>query len=363
MTFSINADDLPRFMACNGSRLLAASVPPTQGDTAARDEGTAAHYMATTAFNNVMTVEEMINRKAPNGVYMTEEMGEHVKNYLDTLTVHAGFANFALRAMEIQTDHENVNGRCDYGAFTNDGNLTIADFKYGWRIVEPEMNWTLISHAIAITNNLPEYPRSITCAIYQPRPYHRDGDFRKWIIGFPELQALRDQLYTALRNPSNQLHTSNFCGKCPANATCPAARLAGMNSIEATETAHNDDMSNNELSIELDNLNRAQDMIKSRLEALEELAKHRIKAGQVVDNYSVEMGLGKTIFKPEITADLLQALTCKDLSVKKLVTPAEAKRQGVNPDFLASITTRPTTGVKLVRISANKKAEKLFKTG
>jgi hypothetical protein len=100
-------------MACNGSRLLAASVPPMEKDNTVRDEGIAAHHMAVTAFNNLFAIEEMVGRKAPNGVYMTEEMAEHVQDYLDTLTVGHGFADFSLRAMEIQTDHESVSGRAD----------------------------------------------------------------------------------------------------------------------------------------------------------------------------------------------------------------------------------------------------------
>jgi hypothetical protein len=357
--FRITADELPRFMACNGSRLLAASVPQENVDTTARDEGTAAHYMATTAFNNAFTVPEMVGRKAPNGVYMTEEMAEHVQEYLDKLTL-TGFRNFASSAMEVPADHLNVSGRADYAAFTDDFNLMITDFKYGWRIVNPEMNWTLISHAIGIIDKTRNIPTSVTFAIFQPRPYHPDGAWRIWKIGYLELLDLRDRLYHALNNPSDQLHTSNHCNKCPALATCPAARLAEMNAIEATDIAHDDTMADADLSFALDTLNRAQDMIKSRLEALEELAKFRIKSGKVVDNYSVEMGLGKTRWLPYVTADMLQMLTGKDLAKRTLVTPAEAKRQGVNEEFVKTVTERPQTGVKLVRISADKKAKKLF---
>lgn len=358
----INADDLPRFMACNPSIRMAASVPPSSEaiDNTTRDEGIAAHYMATAVFSNAYAIEELVGRKAPNGVYMTEEMSEHVREYLDTLTVSHGFANFAMREMEVNADHASVSGRADYGAFTSDFKMTIADFKYGYRIVNPDLNWTLISHAIGIIERTRNIPATIDFAIFQPRPFHRLGAWRVWSIGYTQLLDLKDQLYRALETPSDQLHTSNFCGKCPANATCPAANAASMNAIDVVETAHDETMSDADLSTQLDTLNRASNMIKSRVEALEELAKHRIKAGAIVNNYSVEMGLGKTKWKEHVTAGMLKGLTGKDLVKDALVTPAEAKRRGVNEEFIKLVTERPTTGLKLVRISADEKAKRLF---
>lgn len=354
----INADDLPRFMACNGSRLMQPSYPAVPGDNTIRDEGIAAHFMSTAAFNNV-PLENMTNTKAPNGVFMTNEMTAHVADYLDNITVFHGFADFALRAMEVNCDHESVSGRADYAAFTSDQAITVGDFKYGYRIVEPDMNWTLISHCIKLSIDFPG-AQKFNIFIFQPRAYHRKGAFRVWSIDRFKLNSLRDQLYDALANPSDRLNTSVHCGKCPANATCPAAQMAGMNAIEAGDIAHNDDIHNDFLSYELDILKRAADTIKARLEALQELAQHRITYGQPVPNYSLEHGLGKTRFKEGITPDLLFALTGKDLSKKELVTPAEAKRRGVNEKFLETVTERPSTGKKLVRITADDKARKLF---
>src|SRR4051812_25571303 len=133
--FKIIADDLPRFMACNGSRLMVAAMPPSSDDTSARDEGTAAHYMATAAFRGNHSISELIDRKAPNGVYMTEQMAEHVEGYLDVLRD----SEWQLGGVETDTSHNGIEwlvaGRADAAQYQT-RLIRIVDFKYGWRIVE-----------------------------------------------------------------------------------------------------------------------------------------------------------------------------------------------------------------------------------
>lgn len=356
---TINADDLPRFMACNGSRLMAGEIPPSS-DTSLRDEGTAAHHMAVQVFAGHHTLEELIDRKAPNGVYMTSEMAQHVNDYLQLAINDA-----TLKQMEVDTSHNYgtvwaVNGRADFILQFFNSTLRITDFKYGWRIVEPENNWTLISHAIGICKQRGFEFSNIELQIFQPRPYHPDGALRTWAIPTAHLVTLDMELSRVLTHPLDELHTSAHCANCPALATCPAARKAEMNSIDATDTVFSDTVSNELLSFSLDNLNRASEMIKERKKAFEELAQHRIKAGQVVDNYSVGIGYGHSKFKEGIDGAMLQMLTGQKLTIETTVTPAEAKRRGVPEDILKSLTERPVTGVKLERVKASTKAKRLL---
>lgn len=359
---SINADDLPRFMMCNGSRLLSGEIPTTTPiDTTARDEGTAAHYMATVAFTGQRSIDEMIDRKAPNGTYMTADMAEHATAYLEILQSQA--RSFGV---ELDTTHDRspawvIKGRTDWIGLKAVDHLHVIDFKYGWRIVEPDENWTLISHAVGFMKQQPTVaPPFISLSIFQPRPHHPDGKLRTVTYTHQELRDAYATLDYKLSNPSDDLRTSNYCGNCPALAQCPAARLAQFNAIEAAETAYHDTIDNNTLTQTLETLNRAQDMIEQRLKAFEELAKHRITQGQVIDNYSVEMGYGHTRWNDGMTPEILHMLTGKDLEQRKLVTPAEAKRRGVNPDVIKPLTERLPTGIKLVRVDANKKAARLF---
>lgn len=358
----ITADELPRFMACNGSHKMGIANPPSVGDTTARDEGTAAHYMATQVSFGKNTIAGLIDKKASNGVFMTAEMGEYVSDYLDAIGQPEGW-------FEYDTTHDNsphwiVPGRTDYIHANKEAEtLRVVDFKYGYRIVEPQHHWTLVSHALGYIKAMNFAPKRIDLQIFQPRPYHPDGPLRTWTIDYVTLTQLYAQMNNTLCHPADMLHTSNHCNKCRSLAICPAARAAEMNSIDASDIVYNDTINNAELAFILENLSLAENMIEQRKKAFEELAKHRISTGQVVENYAVETSLGNSRFMEGITVEALKVITGKDLSVPKLCTPAEAKRRGVGKLVIENMTYRPRTGEKLVRIDANKKAQRLFGHG
>lgn len=355
--FTITADELPRFMACQGSRKMFRSVPPSpEGDQTTRDEGTAAHWLVAATAHGEHTLEELIDRKAPNGVYIDAMMAEHVGDYLAAIGT---YGDFELET-SFGTDAYRVNARADHIANYGDV-LVIDDFKYGWRIVEPEMNWTLIAHAIGYCSLGQYQPSKIMFRIYQPRPHHRDGKIRTWEITYTELAALWAQLAMALTNPSDELNTGPQCDTCPALATCPAARNASYNAIDLSATVFNENVDNTELTFHIDQLRRAQSLLEARLKASEELAVHRLRNGQVLDNYSVETSLTNRQWKDGIDVAMLQMLTGKNCAAKpKAITPAQVEKLGVDKAIVNSLSERIPTGFKLVRVSAAAKAKKIF---
>lgn len=363
---TISATDLPHFMQCNGSRLLQAPFVTQSEDTTIRDEGTAAHYVAQMLFDSRITMDGLLNQKAPNGVFITSEMMQHVSDYIDELLIRHDYQEVGI--MEIETSHrlENtyqINGRADHILYYADTRtLHINDFKYGYRIVEPEMNWTLISHAIGfVRTRLPDWPFSIVFTIVQPRAPHNDGPVRSWEITGSQLAMLADQLDRTLAAPRDELQTGPNCGKCPALAICPAAHAMRMNALDTATIAFEDGIDNERLSYELDLLNHALKVIEDGLSARKELAQHRLKAGAVIKNYGMKQDYGNTAWNSGLTLEMLQVLTGKQLSEPaKICTPAEAKRRGVSEDVVKSLTYRPMKGVQIVRMDHEKQAKKAF---
>jgi Protein of unknown function (DUF2800) len=354
---AVNADDLTRLVECNGSRLMLPSSPHVEGDRTARDEGDAAHYMAVAIFNGEFTLEQLVDQKAPNGVYMTSEMSDYVQQYLIALEcgqveVNTSFGN----------DQYRVNARCDHVVYQQSiDTLTIDDFKYGWGLIEPENNWTLAAHAIGYCLSHSIQPARICLRIHQPRPYHPHGKIRSITLTFDELWVMYQRIDATMLQPTNELHTGlSWCVKCDALATCPAAHKANMNAFDATDVAFDDKIPNDVLSYNLDLLRNAGAMIKNRLDALENLAMHRLKIGEVIDNYAVENQFANTRWKTGLEPSAVMMLTGKDLSKPGLVTPGEAKKRGVPELVIKSLTERPMTGIKLVRAEASKRAEKLL---
>lgn len=351
-----DATRLPRLMQCLGSHYMPVPVVAADDDTTDRDEGNAAHFMAQVAFGGT-PLDDLIGQRAYNGIIMDAEMASHVRRYLESLDCGAMEV-----ATTITTDRWIINARADHIVF-RDGHLTVDDFKYGYRLVMPDMNWTLIAHAVGycIENNV--QPHTITLRIHQPRRYHPDGPLREWSFDYATLCAFYQQIDERLSSGGKMLQTGTFCPTCPAAATCPAFRDASMNALDVCSRLYSDDLPNPLLASELDLLTQAQTIIEGRLTAMQGLAKHKIAQGEVVPMYGLEQQYANRKFKKGITAAAIRVLTGKDAAVEKTVTPAELARRGVNEDILALLTERPMTGVKLVRGDPDARARRLLRKG
>ncbi len=351
----ITATRLPVFMRCNGSIRMPDALPGDD-DPTRRDEGTAAHYVAVRMFNGDQP-SALIGTKAPNGYVIDADMCQFAAEYLSTLDCGE---------MESITSHSGqsyrVNGRADHIKW-NAANyiLTVDEYKYGHRIVDAKMNWTLISHAVGFAAIHGLTPDRIVFRVYQPRAHHHEGPLRIWEIDSIQFNDLRTQMMQTLNNPVDQLTTNPFCATCQSAPICPAYRSAGMNAIDATSAVFNDELSNEALGFELGMLRLASDTIKGRLAAIEELVTYRIKSGAIFEDYGLDPRIGNTRWKPFVTAPLLKALTGIDCAKDDMISPAEAKKRGIPLALLTLYTERPSIAPKLVKIDVDERARKLLK--
>lgn len=352
---------------------MAAALPNIEDDPTARNEGTAAHWAAKCIFDGI-NPETLIDRKAPNGFVVTGEMLDYVNEYLAALDCGE---------MEIETTFAGhgwaVKGRADHIKFSpntvigyiNGGNgnvledteniLTIDDFKYGFRIVEPEYNWTLIAHAIGYCIARQIQPATIIFRIHQPRPWHPGGKMREWRITYQELMNFYALIDDHLRSKPDELNTGPHCAKCRAEATCPARRLSSMNAIDASSAVFSDDMPNDDLEREMILLEYASKVIESRLTALKELATYKASNGAVFLQHGLQPQYAQTRWKPGLDGKILTVMTGIDCVKPATITPAEFKRRGGSESVMKSLTERPMTGTKLVRVDPDKLAKQLLR--
>jgi hypothetical protein len=373
---TVIADNLPRLMECNGSRLMSPAFPAVDVDPTARDEGTAADWMALQAFNGT-PIGTLINTPAKNGFYMTADMADYVDQYLAALDcgemqVDTSFGTDLWR-VGARADHIKYIARGERVEFVNGGNgnvlehplpseLHVDDLKYGYSLVDPEMNWTLIWHAIGYCITRQVQPDIIKLTIHQPRPHHPDGKHRTWTISYAELLELYARINATLSDPSNELRTGlSWCRRCHALASCPAATKARMNAIDATAIAFNDQLPDNALSYELDVVRMAKATLEAQLNALEEMATHRLRNGAVIDNYAMQPQFANTRWKPGIDARLLSMASKIDCEKPGTITPAEFKRRGGSEAVYNALTERPQTGIKLIRATADQRARRVLK--
>lgn len=350
------ATRLRREMVCIGSARMEPSFPSIDADRTGRNEGDAAHWLAKEVFDGRGTLEEYGDRKAANGTYITSEMSDHVAGYLSalncgTMEVNCDFGN----------DRWRVNARADHIIYTPQ-DLTVDDFKYGWHIVEPDENWTLLAYAIGYCITRQVQPAVIHLRIHQPRPLHRDGKLRTWSISYAQLMEYYAQLDARLSNPTDELRASiEHCGRCYANATCPAAAQAMYNAMDAAGIAYRDNIGDDELAYILDEAETAQATLDARVEAFRDLAAHRIRdLGGVIRNRAWEQRFGHRKWRDGLDPATVQILTGVDVSKSGMITPAAAERAGIAKAIMATMTETPSIGGKLVRVDSARRAAKLL---
>lgn len=357
--FRIDATNLGRAMNCNGSRLLDRPPLPDNSETLIRDEGNAFHWLAQEMFEGRLLAANAVGLQAYNGVFITAAMVKHAEEYINALW--AG-------QMEVTTtwggSSFQIDGRADHiGWNAETGELTIDDAKYGYGIIEPDNNWTLISHAIGYVKATGIQPRTITLTIYQPRAYHPLGSVRSWSFTYESLTQYAAQIDHTLTNPTDQLQTGQHCYKCPSMSICPAYRMANMNAIDATSHAFNDALSAEELAAELELLELASNVINNRKKAIDELALFRVTNGEVLPGRIIDRPKGQTRYRKGVTPEALQALIGRDLSERKLPKVSALRDNGVAELIIDAITERPEGTPKLVKVDINKIAQKKLKSG
>lgn len=357
--FYIDATHLGRFINCSGSRLLERPAFPDDQDNEIRDEGNAFHWLAQHIFNGSIDPDNAVGVEAYNGVFTTSAMVKHAREYINALWPGEMETSTTWGGMSYQ-----INGRADHIGFNpNNLELIIDDAKYGYGIVEPEHNWTLISHAIGYVKSTGTIPSKVTLRIHQPRAYHPLGTVRSWSFSYEQLYGFMEHIDHALSNPTDELKTGKHCYKCPSMSICPAYRMASMNCIDATAHAFNDSLSAEELTNELDLLEYAFNVISNRKKAMDELALFRATNGEVLPNRIIDRPKGQTRYRKGVTPEALAALIGKDLSERKLPKVSTLRDVGVAEMIIDAITERPEGSARLVKVDINKLAAKKLNKG
>lgn len=366
---TLNAHALNRVVQCNGSVYMDPPEAPQDDEQSDdRREGIAAHWLALEVIAGRFTDPvELVDRKAPNGVWITPEMSDHVEPFIADVRGRAGAVIHTEETVNIQLDGVFINCRLDLATWEPvTGTLTIDEFKYGHRIVEPEFNWQLVAEAMGWILKHGIQPTDIILNVHQPRPHHANGKKRSWV--FTDYQEFWRVAWCGLVDGIGEvertLQTGPNCYKCPALAHCEAAKRAGYNTIDASGRVFNDTLTDDDLAFQFENIDAAISRATQLRDAYKELLTHRINSGHVFQNHAVEAVYGNTRFKKGTTPAMLSAVS--GVPIDKLiktepVSPAQMTRAGVSELIVKAFTERPPAGVRLVKKSAAQRAAAMFK--
>lgn len=360
----------PRWVPCPGSFALEAMFPEDEESPEQR-AGTAAHHYAAHALITGQRLE--VGALAPNGEPITAEMVEggdaYVDDILAEIAVRAGVNTAgSLYSFRVETKvtahnlvHPENEGTPD--AFLVDMEarvIFIWDYKFGFRYVDAFRNWQLIDYLAAIVEayGLTEADLatwSIVFRVFQPRNYRPSGPVSEWKTMGAEAWALigkvREAAHEAKR-PGAWVQTGPQCRDCNGRHACAAFMRVAAAAMDMAYQNTPTVLPPQALGVELKRIETAIKRLEARRDGLAEIGMSLIRKGQTVPFW--RLGHADTRERWEApTAEVLAMGQIWGVELKKApepVTPAEARKRGVDPAVVAAYAIKPTGAAKLVPV-------------
>lgn len=355
---------------CRGSVALQAAYPGPEDSPEAR-EGTAAHWYVAELLNGR---DVAVGAVAPNGVPITAEMVDCAQALLIDVrdTLKACSPGSVLRVEQrvyAPSVHLESWGTPDVYILDRQAKaLHVWDYKYGHRFVAAARNWQLLNYAIAVFDSeglkhdvAYDHPESwhgwrVSLTIAQPRNYDPMGPMREW---YTSGGTLRDtylpQLHKAAREslePGAAYTTGGHCRDCTGRHACPALQRAGAIAMDVSLATHPVDLPPHAVGLELRQISDALARLQARQTGLEEQALGLIRGGTLVPFYSAQHGSGRERWKVPVTevfamGEMLGADLRKS---PEPITPAQARKAGIDASVIQAYAETPKGGLKLVRV-------------
>jgi|VirMetMinimDraft_7_1064189.scaffolds.fasta_scaffold02121_7 hypothetical protein len=376
---------------CPGSVVLSSLVPETDKWKTQSDEGTAAHWVCETVLLDCAEAgtldtsrldDGLLGVTAPNGVVVTEDMIRGARLYIEEIDLVAGRVGYDQLMVEqhVQTAiHAECSGTPD-AAIIDSEELTIHiwDYKYGHGDVPAYENKQLICYYDGVVNTFGlDNMEHVTVHFHviQPRCFTSNGPVKEWIVEATDLRGELNILRgAAARAVSDEAETvsGNHCRHCPARHECKSARLAALDAVAYQNTVQPEPLSDDAIAYETLALENAMASLKYRKEAMHDEIASRIAAGRSIQYFTATQGQGHSKWAVDVsTLQMIgEGSSVSLIKDPEGVTPAEAKRRlmssgmkGKEADStLAGLTTRPSTGMKVVRTKGTEATQIFSKT-
>lgn len=332
---------------------------PDSDAAQAAAEGTAAHWAMAEQMAGRL---KMVDDRAPNGVLLTEEMVEAADLIVEDVkaTIEPYGLTLAQCAVEapvsIKRVHPNCWGTPDIRVWLPGKRLVAWDLKFGYRYVSEFENLQLLGYAFGALDSagVSDLEASFDLRIVQPRAYGQGGPVRSWVLtqaanGRGLMNIVSNAVHQALGELTPTTRTGPACRDCRAKHACEAFQRAGQDAMEFSGTAVPHELSPTALGVELRYARRAYDILKARVEALDEQTASIIRNGARVPHWGVTKGEGRTEWAKPV-AEVLAAGEMLGLKLAKpsaAVTPKAAQKLGFPASLLEKFTLKKPGAVSV----------------
>jgi hypothetical protein len=335
----------PIWTKCALAPRLIASVPEQPESDPAR-EGTCAAWVAETVLRNErVDCKSMVGEAHVNGWVVDLAMAYYIQKYVNMIRERGGEIDVERRIR--LNDH--IQGTADaIGAFS-DGVIIVDDLKYGYDIVEP-YSPQLAIYAGGLLRYLTARDHrvsKVTLGIYQPRAFHPSGIYRTATFRPDDLMArVREIEAAATRAHSSAAIATpgKHCRYCRGAAVCSAVTHSLYDAHAVMLNGEQRDMTPDELRKELEFLEIAEAMLKSRKDAVHAEASARSDTGEQVPGWMIQRGYGQRRWT--VGKETVKMVTGIDPSSDKMITPAQLEAKGADPELVKAMTETPRTAAK-----------------
>jgi hypothetical protein len=331
-------------MQCAGSRHLEQLVPNMA--TPQSIEGELAHAVLA-----AMLREEEL----PPGA--TEEMLDGAELFVDNL-LSRGIPETSWRIeerLDISMVHPQCWGTPDLWAVCNK-TFFIDDYKFGHVYVDPFENWQLMHYALgalAATNCLEGYDDwPVVLTIVQPRCFVGSSPVRSWALTVGQLKAYLPRMQAAAlaaMQPLAPTQTGSECRFCAAASICPTLQQAAHIAVHIAGGSFHSPLSASSLGGELTLLQRAQEILRARIDGLEEEGLQRARQGANIPGWRVEQKVGRQQWvRPVAEVLALGEMLGVDVSKPGALTPKQAIKAGLPEEVVGAYSDSPRGAMQLV---------------
>jgi hypothetical protein len=364
-----------RWVMCPGSVMMGALYTEPSSD--ASREGTASHYVASTILEG--HPQPAVGSMDPHGTMITIEMveaaGEYVAAVIQTGCAHDPVTKPPELHIEKPVNAFSIHEHACWGTpdlwHTLNGNeIHVWDYKYGFGIVEAFENWQLITYASGILDHLKidgiaDQLTTVVLHIVQPRAFHIMGTHRQWAVRASDLRGYINKLAHAAATamlPDPPTLTGGHCKYCSARHACPALQQAAMICVDLAGLSQPQELTPEAMGLEYRTLAHAEALIKARRTGIENRMIGTLQAGGTIPGYGLERGKGRAAWvKP--TKEIFALGDCMGIDLRdepSAITPAAARKKGLDPTLIAAYSAAGDKGLQLVATD-NTLAARVFK--
>lgn len=329
---------------CAGSRHLEQLVPNWK--TPQSIEGDLAHEVLTAT---------LLGTEVPAGA--TDDMLDGAELFADNLSAR-GIPEASWRVEErlnLSMIHPECWGTPDLRAICNK-TFYVDDYKYGHVYVDPFENWQLMHYAVGqiwecgCQEGYDDWMVILT--IVQPRCFVGASPVRSWALTVGQLKSYIPRMQAAALAslaPLAPTQTGKACRFCAAAGICPTLQQAAYIAVDIAGDSVQAPLSITALGGELTLLTRAQDILKARIDGLEEEGLQRARQGANIPGWRTEQKVGRQQWvRPVEEVLALGEMLGVPVSKPGVITPKQAIKAGMPEEVVGAYTDTPRGSMQLV---------------